>query len=86
MFIPDFFNRTHAKAPRCASQEACIPQAFCARTHYLVKLAELCVAQNEVARDVWRPVAPVIPNVRRPVAAVGEAKDGWWERISSPSI
>ena len=38
-------------------------------------LAGLCIAQNEVARDVWRPVAPVIPHVRGPVAAVGEGPD-----------
>ncbi len=38
------------------------------------------VAQNEVAGYVGRPVAPVIPYVRRPVAAVGEAKGcgGFW--------
>ena len=40
------------------------------------KLTGCSVAQNEVARDVWRPVAPVIPNVRRPVAVGWEAKNG----------
>jgi len=40
------------------------------------ELAKLCVAQNKVAQDVWRPIAPVIPNVRRPIATVGEAPDG----------
>ena len=33
-------------------------------------------AQNEVVRDVGRPVAPVISHVLSTVAAVGEAKDG----------
>ncbi|MCZ7385120.1 MAG: hypothetical protein O8C63_10290 [Candidatus Methanoperedens sp.] len=38
-------------------------------------LSRHSVAQDEVARDVWRPVAPVIADVRCPVAAVGEAPD-----------
>ncbi len=40
------------------------------------KLTGRGVAQNEVVRDVWRPVASVVPNVCCPVAAVWEAPDG----------
>ena len=47
----------------------------CARTHHPVKLTGRGIAQNEVSRDVWRPVAPVIPDVGSPVAAVGEGPD-----------
>jgi len=45
---------------------------------YLVKhkFTRLCIAQNEVAGDVWRQVAPLIPYVRCPVAAVREAPEG----------
>ncbi|MFZ2411485.1 MAG: hypothetical protein WAW23_07940, partial [Candidatus Methanoperedens sp.] len=32
------------------------------------------IAKNEVAGYVGRPVAPVVPDMRSPVAAVGEAK------------
>ncbi len=47
------------------------------RIHHLVKyrLTGRSVAQNEVARDVWRPVAPEISNVFSPVAAVEESPD-----------
>jgi len=34
------------------------------------------VTQDEVARDVGRPVAPAVSDVRCPVAAVGEVPDG----------
>ncbi len=33
------------------------------------------VAKDEVSRDVWRPVAPVVAYVRRPVAAVWEGPE-----------
>jgi len=29
-----------------------------------------------VRKDVWRPVAPVVADMRSPVAAIGEAKNG----------
>ncbi len=48
-----------------------------ARASHLVKhkVARRSVAQDEVARDVRRPVAPVVADVGRPVAAVGERPD-----------
>ena len=39
------------------------------------KVAGRSVAKNEISRDVWRPVAPVIADVGSPVAAVGEGPD-----------
>jgi hypothetical protein len=45
------------------------------------KLTGRSVAQDEVSRDVGRPVAPVIPYMRRPIAAVGEAPDGGGFRL-----
>ncbi len=38
-------------------------------------------SQNEVTRDVGRPVAPVIPHMDSPVAAVGEAPDSGGFRV-----
>ncbi len=79
----DFFNTELIRTETNSTQEFVLSSflAFhkrCARSHHLVKhqIPRDGIANNQVAQDVWRPVAPVIPNVRRPVAAVGEAPDG----------
>ncbi len=64
------YIHTHGAVPG-----ACILQASCPNPSS-GQARQRGVAQNEVAWDVWRPVAPVIAYVRGPVAAVGEAKDG----------
>lgn len=58
------------------SQELAFHKHSAASSH-LVKhqIPRRRIAQNEITRDIWRPVAPVIPDVRCPVAAVGEAPD-----------
>ena len=71
--MPGIDIHTHG-AP---SQELTL-HGSCARASHLVKdkVTGRRVAKDEVSRDVGRPVAPVIPDVRRPVAAVGKAPDG----------
>ena len=66
-----YIDRDGASAQKFALHRSC------ARACHLVKhkLARLRVAQDEVARDVGRPVAPVVACVRGPVAAVGEGPD-----------
>lgn len=48
-----------------------------ARAGHLIKnnLTRRGITKDEVSRDVWLPVAPVVSDVRSPVAAVGEATD-----------
>ena len=73
MTASGFMSTPTARRPRSLHSTSVVPEPIIWSRH---KLTGRRVAKNEVTRDVWRPVAPVIPDVCCPVAAVGEAPDG----------